>query len=409
MGDDPLRLYMPTTYVDVSGDDSSSFSDDSSSDECAPPQSVKKFLPPPPEDIACDIEDEIKESSTSGECNLSQMHLLVVPPSLPLEFLATLILSDNKLSELNEEMFEGKNCQNLLKFDASSNNLTSIPKSLLKLAKVEILLLDHNNITTLPFEKSYNEKEVFLPSLKRVGLEFNDLQVFPVEFFTYSPLLEEVFLGQNDNMLENPVPFNDLLNSPIAKQVSSGDKEFSNRRVTVKVDNRPRFLQQVKEECWDVKLPWLNIDLHKVYPDKVLGFLYLGSLRTAQTVTVYRDLNIGYILSVARDLDVRVDPGMEQLVLPVDDLPGEDFRSLFDKAFNFIDKAKNDNKGVLLHCFAGLSRSVTVAAAYLMNRHGMTRDEALALIKEARPAAQPNPGFMEMLAKYELQLRSTSE
>ncbi|KAH9599843.1 Dual specificity phosphatase [Trypanosoma melophagium] len=405
MNDDPFQLSMSTKYVEVSDDDDSSSSDESSYVKCAHVQSVKKFLPPDPEEVACFLEDEIKESSTSGECNLSQMLLSAVPAGLPLEFLVSLTLSDNKLSKLNEDMFEGRNCYNLIKFDARSNNLTSIPKSLLKLSKLEILLLDHNCITTLPFYKDDSKNEVFLPALKRVGLEFNDLQRFPIEFFTHCPLLEDIFLGQNDSMLEKPVPFNDLLDSPIPKQIASENEEKnSDRRVTVKVDNRPRFLQQMKDECWDVKLPWLDVSLHKVYPDKVLGFLYLGSLRTAQTVTVYQDLNIGYILSVARDLDVRVEPGMHHLVLPVDDLPGEDFRQLFDKAFDFIDKAKKDNKGVLLHCFAGLSRSVTVAAAYLMNRLGMTRDDALDLIKQARPAAQPNPGFMEMLGDYEIQL-----
>ncbi|ESL07682.1 phopshatase [Trypanosoma rangeli SC58] len=366
----------------------------------AKPAKAKKFFSPTQDEMELELEEEIQHAAESGECNLSQMQLSQVPVSLPLETLVTLVLSDNQLTELPESLFEGRCCRHLVKFDANSNQLKAVPQSLLVLPKLEVLLLDHNNITTIPFEGLDLNQQPLLPALNFLGLEFNDLQAFPVEFFIHCPLLSKIFIGQNEKMLEAPVPTGQLLRSTVAQRHGSKNHNGENR-VILKVDNRPCFVKQVLDEHWDTTMPWLEVQFHKIYPDKVLGFMYLGSLRTAQTRTVYRDLNIDYILSIARDMEVRVDPGMKHLVLPVEDIPGEDIQQLFEQAFTFIDEARDKNKGILLHCFAGLSRSVTVAAAYLMSRCNMTRDEALDFIRKARPAAQPNPGFMETLRKFE--------
>eukprot|EP00658_Telonema_sp_P-2_P033341 TRINITY_DN24490_c0_g1_i12.p1 TRINITY_DN24490_c0_g1~~TRINITY_DN24490_c0_g1_i12.p1 ORF type:complete len:136 (-),score=30.28 TRINITY_DN24490_c0_g1_i12:393-800(-) len=103
---------------------------------------------------------------------------------------------------------------------------------------------------------------------------------------------------------------------------------------------------------------------------------------------------------------------MRHLELVVDDIPGaaSDIEPLFDEAIAFITEARKAKRGILIHCFAGLSRSVTITVAYLMKTlYPMTRDDALALIRQSRPAAEPNRGFMETLLKYEKVLRRAHE
>jgi len=49
----------------------------------------------------------------------------------------------------------------------------------------------------------------------------------------------------------------------------------------------------------------------------------------------------------------------------------------------------------------GKSRSVTITIAYLLFRYPQhTVESALSLIREARPMAEPNEGFMEQLELY---------
>ncbi|KAF9256900.1 phosphatases II, partial [Marasmius fiardii PR-910] len=55
---------------------------------------------------------------------------------------------------------------------------------------------------------------------------------------------------------------------------------------------------------------------------------------------------------------------------------------------------------VLVHCAEGISRSVSVVAAFLMAQHGWTPGEAVAYVKEKRKIANPNPGFVKQLYEY---------
>jgi len=60
---------------------------------------------------------------------------------------------------------------------------------------------------------------------------------------------------------------------------------------------------------------------------------------------------------------------------------------------------ENMQHRVLVHCFQGKSRSVTVVAGYLMMHHGYSFEDALDTIRKVRPCAQPNLGFAMQLRK----------
>lgn len=48
-----------------------------------------------------------------------------------------------------------------------------------------------------------------------------------------------------------------------------------------------------------------------------------------------------------------------------------------------------------------MSRSVTIAVAYIMSVTTLNNDEALGVIRVGRSVAQPNHGFMKQLADFE--------
>ncbi|NWX51451.1 DUS19 phosphatase, partial [Steatornis caripensis] len=83
------------------------------------------------------------------------------------------------------------------------------------------------------------------------------------------------------------------------------------------------------------------------------------------------------------------------------DLPETDITSYFPECFEFIEKAKMQDGVVLVHCNAGVSRAAAVVTGFLMNSEGLSFARAFSLVKNARPAACPNPGFMEQLHKYQ--------
>ena len=60
---------------------------------------------------------------------------------------------------------------------------------------------------------------------------------------------------------------------------------------------------------------------------------------------------------------------------------------------------------VFVHCRNGVSRGGLVVVAYLMARHGWSRDEALTFVRSRRATVRPNPAFMRLLREWERSLK----
>jgi hypothetical protein len=100
------------------------------------------------------------------------------------------------------------------------------------------------------------------------------------------------------------------------------------------------------------------------------------------------------------------------MTVKVRDLPRANIAAVFSDCFEFLDGALAKGNGstkVLLHCQAGVSRSATVAIAYLMHRHKWTLDVAYSHVLAARSIIKPNKGFMAQLLEFHKSLFNGSE
>ncbi|KAG7554059.1 Transcription factor TFIIB cyclin-like domain [Arabidopsis suecica] len=77
----------------------------------------------------------------------------------------------------------------------------------------------------------------------------------------------------------------------------------------------------------------------------------------------------------------------------------ENLLDLIDICLDFIDAGRKE-KGVLVHCFAGQSRSASMVIAYLMRTEKLSSEEALVSLRQ-RAQASPNPGFLKQLDLFE--------
>ncbi|CAJ1054352.1 dual specificity protein phosphatase 16 isoform X2 [Xyrichtys novacula] len=144
-----------------------------------------------------------------------------------------------------------------------------------------------------------------------------------------------------------------------------------------------------------------------VGPTRILPHLYLGCQRDVLNKDLMQQNDIAYVLNASNTCP-KPDfiPESHFLRVPVNDSFCEKILPWLDRSVEFIEKAKASNARVLVHCLAGISRSATIAIAYIMKRMDMNLDEAYRFVKEKRPTISPNFNFLGQLLDFEKKIKS---
>lgn len=164
----------------------------------------------------------------------------------------------------------------------------------------------------------------------------------------------------------------------------------------------------INEDCYGIeynsitKRPFFCIDISIIY-----SRIYLGSYTAAANIeSGLHDFGITHILTVGDDMKPSFPSMFHYQVFELEDHHLIDISQYFEKSFQFIDLCLNENKNnkILIHCFAGISRSATITIAYLIRTFRMTFSEALEHVRKSRHWINPNTGFRKQLLKFSIHL-----
>ena len=241
------------------------------------------------------------------------------------------------------------------------------------------------NLDLIPQEENNNDINHNFPSSKKLNSNLK---------------LQEKVQEEKDSIIsdldEDDEPY---LNT---NEIKNNNKFHNPINLNLNLDNNniPKYNRiNLKEE--------LNMDNNEVkksdedYSEIIKDFLFISGYKTASTLSDLQNLKITNIINCSGDLCENLEfSGIHYLTLNIRDNVSENIECIFYKCINYIDEAKEKNGRILIHCYKGVSRSVSVLISYLIYLYKWTYDKAFDFVQLKRPIANPNIGFYLQLKTF---------
>ena len=129
--------------------------------------------------------------------------------------------------------------------------------------------------------------------------------------------------------------------------------------------------------------------------NSILPGVYQGSMESLKHLKQYK---ITHVITLCPTY-VNLESYISHLDIPISDW-GPISRKQLEECYDFIDECVKNRGNVLIHCFAGMNRSVSVTAAYLMYKLDLDWDTALCVIKKTCPIADPSEELKIYILRY---------
>ena len=212
---------------------------------------------------------------------------------------------------------------------------------------------------------------------------------------------DEPYLNSHEikskNIFHNPINLNLNLN-----QVENQEQTNNSQ-----IPKYNRIKMNLKEE---LSMDNNEIKKEEDYNEIVNDFLYISGYKTASTASDLQSMKITNIINCSGDLCENLSfSGINYLTLNIRDNVSENIECLFFKCINYINEAKEKKGRVLIHCYKGVSRSVSILISYLIYLYKWTYDEAFDFVQSKRSIANPNIGFYLQLKTFHKRITLDSD
>jgi atypical dual specificity phosphatase len=142
---------------------------------------------------------------------------------------------------------------------------------------------------------------------------------------------------------------------------------------------------------------------------KITDHIWIGSFADSRNGTLFKQHHITHVLSCAEEFCTppKYIPDANFMNLPiVDNEVDSKTTAQFRRGAAQLNKWIQAGGIVMVHCWAGISRSVSTVIAYLILYKGLSYAKAYALIKKERPSLHPHPSYVKLLKSMAAHLRN---
>ncbi|XP_065916098.1 dual specificity protein phosphatase 22-B-like isoform X1 [Dysidea avara] len=140
-----------------------------------------------------------------------------------------------------------------------------------------------------------------------------------------------------------------------------------------------------------------NNAMTKILPRLYVGGVYGSPFKAKEH---FIENKITHVLSIHDSATPGEDKEYVYKCIRCADAPSTDLTQYYEECFEFIHESRLSGGSVFIQCVAGVSRSVTITAMYIMLVTSLSHEQALTIIRQCRPQAGPNIGFRTQLKNY---------
>jgi len=141
-------------------------------------------------------------------------------------------------------------------------------------------------------------------------------------------------------------------------------------------------------------------DLISTEPTKIISNIFLGTAFNAADLKWLQENNIEVIVNVTPGISNYFPNKFEYYNFDqVLDIGASSLRPYYEKFYQIMEENVPQNRRILVHCFAGRSRSTSLVLYYMMRKYNWSLETALTYLKERRPFININKTFIEEIQK----------
>lgn len=132
--------------------------------------------------------------------------------------------------------------------------------------------------------------------------------------------------------------------------------------------------------------------------NEIVPGLFLGEIAAARSEYWKEENKITHVLACIPSSEEATQAHKR---IPLEDSPQTQIQDYFRTTNQWLHLLLTKNKArVLVHCFAGISRSATMVMSYLIEKHDMSYQSAYQFTKAKRSCIRPNRGFELQLTHF---------